>query len=260
MPTTCKGGDSCVSERSSGNNDEGRVCDAALPEMAVGMHVPLLMHTRDILFRVIFGADHDSVLEMVHASAVRLYSLTGCKCLAGMMNAIVSQRVLHGRSGAPSAEWGPMIFPLACEGSCVSAQGGGVPEHQRHQRAPDVLKALFFLFLNVDMVLKEYVCNPGSRDAFCAAMNIKPTPGGAALSGSSSAAGTRRQQQQQGAEDECMRKLHACKMMSTAPVEPARARSFFVVLHDKIVRAWLHDERLHATDLVQMVKEEYLVC
>ncbi len=39
--------------------------------------------------------------------------------------------------------------------------------------APDTVKALFFLFLNVDMVLKNYVCTPSSVDAFAEAMNIK---------------------------------------------------------------------------------------
>ena len=40
----------------------------------------------------------------------------------------------------------------------------------------------------------------------------------------------------------------------------AKARRFFTVLHDKIVRMWLQDERLNASDFMRMVKEEYLVC
>lgn len=47
---------------------------------------------------------------------------------------------------------------------------------------------------------------------------------------------------------------HACR-----PMDPAKGRRFFTVLRDSIIKLWMQDERLHASDLVQMVKEEYLV-
>jgi hypothetical protein len=49
-------------------------------------------------------------------------------------------------------------------------------------------------------------------------------------------------------------------MMGTRAMDPAKGRRFFAMLHDSIIKLWLQDERLHASDLVQMVKEEYLVC
>lgn len=42
-------------------------------------------------------------------------------------------------------------------------------------------------------------------------------------------------------------------------MDPAKGRRFFAVLHDSIIKLWMQDERLSASDLVQMVKEEYLV-
>ena len=47
--------------------------------------------------------------------------------------------------------------------------------------------------------------------------------------------------------------------MGTRAMDPAKARRFFTVLHDSIVKLWLQDERLQPSDLVQMVKGEYLV-
>ena len=80
-----------------------------------------------------------------------------------------------------------------------------------------------------------------------------------------------------------LQKLHAWKTMGMRGMDPAKARSFFTVLHDNIIYTWMQDERLHAGflcnlhpcflwcldvtgkcvsagDLLQMVKEEYLVC
>lgn len=98
----------------------------------------------------------------------------------------------------------------------------------------DTLKAMFFLFLNVDMVLKNYVCMPGSEEAFAAAMNAKA-----------------------GAEG--LTKLHAWSMVGTRPISAAKARNFFLELHRKVVKQWLQDERKTPRDLVDAVKEAYLV-
>ena len=186
----------------------------------------------DVIFHIIFGSDLETVLEFVHASAVRLYSITQCSFLVPMMDSIMAQRAArqqqqqHHHAGRCEAH-GFMMAPAASHG-------------------PDVLKALFFLFLNVDMVLKDYVCEPNNKRAFAAAMNIKW----------SSVVKSR----QQRSDEDLLERLHAWSMIGTLPMNAAKARRFFTVLHDDIVRTWLQDERLHASDLVRMVKEQYLIC
>jgi hypothetical protein len=89
------------------------------------------------------------------------------------------------------------------------------------------------------MVLKQYVCKPSCQSAYAAAMNISPE-------GSSVKAVS-------------IGKEHAWSMMGTKPLDPEKGKRFFTVLHDSIIKLWMQDDRLHASDLVQMVKEEYLV-
>jgi hypothetical protein len=180
-------------------------CQKGMDQSNMVVHASSQLHMHDVVFHVIFGSDLYCTLEFVRASAIRLHSLTQCQFLVSMMNSIMSQ---------------------PCHG-------------------PDAVRALFFLFLNVDMVLKEYVCNPSDKKAFAAAMNIKYRGGG----------GEQHRQQVK-----ALQKMHAWSMVGTRPMHDAKARRFFTVLHDKIVSTWLQDERLHASDLVRMVKEEYLVC
>lgn len=160
-----------------------------------------ILHTQqhDILFHTIFGCDAECIAEFVHASAVRLHCIVKCQFLAGMMDKII-----------------------------VNRQG------IRIEASLDMLKALFFLFLNVDMALKEYVCNTGSKAAFAAAMNMKQCDGR-------------------------LDKMHGWSMVGTRPIQPAKARGFFTALHDRLVKKWLQDERLTPTDFVKMVKDGYLV-
>lgn len=158
-------------------------------------------NAHDILFHVIFGHDLDTITEFVHASSVRLYTIVKCDFLASMMDNVM----LAGRSGGNT-----------------------------RATSADTLKALFFLLLNVDMVLKEYVCNPCSKPCFAAAMNVKPSCEG-------------------------VDRMHAWSMVGTRRIQPAKARGFFKVLHDRVVKKWMQDERLTPTDLVRMVKDEYLV-
>lgn len=164
------------------------------------MSVVLLQQhqAHDILFHTLFGSDMDAISEFVFASAVRLHAIVKCEFLAAMMDGVVTRR----------------------------------------EKGQDCIKALFFLFLNVDMVLKEYVCAPGSRAAFAAAMNIKLSPN---------------------SKDDGLEKLHAWSMVGTKQMDAAKARGFFRVLHDKLVKNWLQDERLTASDFVRMVRDEYLV-
>ena len=105
----------------------------------------------------------------------------------------------------------------------------------KHQRSPEVLKTLFFLFLNVDMPLKNYVCNPSDKELFAAAMNF---PSKSNLDG--------------------LDKLHAWSMVGVGKIGKEKAKLFFTVLHGKLVKTWLQDERLTPSDFVRMVREDYI--
>lgn len=201
-------------------------------QTAVVVHASSQLHMHDVIFHVIFGSDLYSILEFVRASAVRLHSITECQFLVAMMNSVIAQ-VTHQHSTT----------------ECFQRCG------------PDTVKALFFLFLNVDMVLKEYICNPTDRRAFAAAMNIRYRPArlGAATGGGGGSKGNKQQQEEE-QQHQALERMHAWSMIGTKPMNAAKGRRFFTVLHDKIVRMWLQDQRLHASDLVRMVKEEYLVC
>ena len=166
-----------------------------------------LLHGHDILFHIIFGYDTECIKEFVHASAVRLYSIVKCQFLAGMMDQVLDMR----RKSSSSQPRTTMVT--------VST---------------DMLKGVFFLLLNVDMVLKEYVCNPGSKAAFAAAMNVRPSCEG-------------------------LDKMHAWSMVGTKPIPACKARGFFKVLRDKVAKQWLQDERMTPADLERMVKDDYMV-
>ena len=182
------------------------------------------LHMHDVLFHVIFGCNTASIYELVHASAVRLHSITRCPFLASTMQTILQEAADANRQ--------------------VCLPGNTQASQQRTTaHGPDVIRALFFLFLNVDCVLKDYVCNPGNRKYFAAAMNIrKPL----ATSGTPDQA-------------QALAKLHSWSMLCTRPLDPGKARRFFYILRNSIVKVWMQDERLHASDLLQMIKEEYLV-
>lgn len=103
-----------------------------------------------------------------------------------------------------------------------------------HTKVPiDVLKTLFFLLLNVDMVLKEYVVDSASKAAFAAAMNVKPCTDG-------------------------LVKLHAWSMVGSRPMSTGKARNFFVALQKDVVKQWLQDERRTPRDFMEAVTQEYL--
>lgn len=116
----------------------------------------------------------------------------------------------------------------------------GMVQQMTAKRNADDVKALFFLLLNVDMVLKEYVCKPGCIKAFSAAMNIRKK-------GTDAAARAQ------------LEKMHAWSMMGMRALDPAKGTRFFTVLNGSLVKMWLQDERLLARDLLQMVRSEYLV-
>jgi hypothetical protein len=162
------------------------------------MSIPITYSMHDIIFHVIFGHDYDAILELVTASSARLNSICQCKYLQATMQAVTQAR--------------------------ASAQPVPI----------NVLKAMFFLFLNVDMVLKDYICNTSSKDCFAAAMNTK-----------------------RNAAD--LDKLHAWSMVATKQISPGKARNFFLALNQKLVKQWLQDERRGPMEFLQAVKDEYLV-
>ena len=199
-------------------------------------HASTQLHLHDVVFHVIFGSDISGIFELVHASAIRLHSITHCPFLSKMMNTVISER-----------------------NQCASLDSSAAFT----RFSADLVKALFFLFMNVDMVLKEYVCNPGCKKAFAAAMNAKRLDDSGCAPSASAAAGASASSTgaaSSGAQQSILHRTHAWSMMGTRPMDPAKARRFFAMLHDSIIKLWLQDERLHASDLVQMVKEEYLVC
>jgi len=188
--------------------------------MAAPVQASSQLSMHDIVFHVIFGSDTRSTLEFVHASAVRLHSITQCGFLSAMMDQIVRERDQQQQHH-------------------VHKNHHSQQQQQQHQAGPDIIKALFFLFLNVDMVLKNYVCTPSSVEAFAEAMNIRMP---------------NKQQRQQH-----LSRMHAWSMIGTRRMNAAKARRFFAALHDDVMRKWLQDERLNVGDLLRMVKDEYLV-
>lgn len=155
-------------------------------------HAVPSIQLHDILFHVLFGCDTEMMAEFVHAAGCRLYSLTGVNELARTLKEVVQNR-----------------------------NGIGV----------DRLRALFFLFLNMDMPLKEYVCDPGSVESFAAALNIPM--------------------------DEAVQR-HSYSMVGTKPLSKEKARRFVLEMRE-ICKAWLSKETSTCSDFVGIVRQEYLV-
>lgn len=90
----------------------------------------------------------------------------------------------------------------------------------------DKIRALFFLILNVDMPIKEYICDPHNKDLYAAAVGIRV---------------------------EEVDEKHSYSVLGTKPIEKEKARRFMLELND-LVRAWLSNEALNHSDLVAKVK------
>ena len=157
-----------------------------------------MVASHDILFHTLYGGDLRLVFEFVYAMACRLYSLTECHALRENM-----QRIIDARDG-PNA---PAINQLL---------------------------SLFFLFLNVDMPMKEYVCDPQDIQKFAAALNLAPN------------------------DNEHVRQRHSYSMIATKPISHAKARIFFRSLKN-LAQMWLSNEQLGCADFVYQVRQEYLV-
>lgn len=156
------------------------------------------------------------MIDMIQASASRLYSITGCEDVKMMVQGVALNRESVGE---------------------------------------DRLKSLFFLLLNVDMPLKEYICDPTDLNLYAAAHNLHHQ------------LAQRRQQQQQNATPRgiadastggIVEQRHQLACINTGGMQPDKARAFLVMLK-RVVNAWLCNEDLTCADLVQEVKQEYLV-
>jgi hypothetical protein len=151
-------------------------------------------HKHDILFHVIYGNDEKMIVDFIRAGASRLYSLTGCDELNKMVGEIV---------------------------------------YNTSQVGINKIRALFFIILNVDMPLKEYICEPNSLDLYAIALGIPKNSNDINL-------------------------MHSYSMIGTKPMDHGKARRFMLELGD-IIRSWLSNETLTLSDLATKVKEEYLV-
>tara|TARA_Y100000389_G_C17171066_1_gene369176 strand:- start:46 stop:513 length:468 start_codon:yes stop_codon:yes gene_type:complete len=148
--------------------------------------------SKDVLFHVLYGDDMQSVREMCHVIAQRLYSITNCKELVDSMN-----KVMKGQGDV----------------------------------APDQLRAFFFMLLNMDVYMKEWMCKIDDEKLFAKAFIVK---------------------------EEDVRKLHAYSLVGTNNMCRGKALLFFTSLR-KIVQDWMSVEMLTACNFVERVKEEYLV-
>lgn len=147
-----------------------------------------------MLFHLVYGEDKYAMMEFIFASAQRLYSLTE--------NAILSRTIL-----------------------CMTQQVEAISLQQ--------VRVMFFLLLNVDMVLKEYVCDTQNHALLAAALNITDV----------SQVTTKQSYAMTGA-----RQADATKL-----------ESFFLKMSREIIPLWLQNQGLGINDLVTTLREEYLV-
>jgi hypothetical protein len=94
-------------------------------------------------------------------------------------------------------------------------------------------RAMFFLLLNVDMTLKEYVSDTQNKQRLAAALNLATT-----------------------SEVTCK---HAYVMTGAKTSDPPKLESFFTKLSHEIVPKWLQNESLTTNDFVHTIREEYVV-
>jgi hypothetical protein len=94
-------------------------------------------------------------------------------------------------------------------------------------------RAMFFLLLNVDMPLKEYVCDTQNKERLAVALNLTTV---------SEATGK-----------------HAYAMTGARTPDCPKLESFFVKLSSDIVPKWLQNQSLSINDFVHTIRNEYIV-
>lgn len=163
---------------------------------------------KDILFHVLYGDDRQLITEMNHCMARRLYDITQCKCIVTMMNLVID--------GA----------------ACETEKGGARLPVSLH-----TLQAMFFVFLNVDVLFKEYLCDIRNREMFAAVMCVAHSDKG---------------------REEHLEEAHKYFMVGCTDLQPAKGARFFTSLR-KIVKQWMSMENMSKGDFVDLIKNEYLV-
>jgi len=97
----------------------------------------------------------------------------------------------------------------------------------------DKLRALFFLLLNVDIQLKTFVSNTSSEELLSDAMNLK---GG------------------------IVKNTGLLEMCGSSQPSSEKLRSFFKILHAKIVPEWTQNQFCTYSDLSREIQQAYIVC
>jgi hypothetical protein len=133
------------------------------------------------------------MMEFIHTSAQRLFSLTN--------NQMLSETIFH-----------VMNTPQS-----VSLQQS---------------RALFFLLLNVDMTMKEYISNTRDRDLLAKALNIPWSE---------------------------IASKQAYVMTGSHKADKAKLHSFVLKLSHDIIPSWMQNQGLTFNDLVETIREEYII-
>lgn len=150
------------------------------------------VNSKDIIFHVLFGSDYKLISDFVVASAQRLYDISRNTLLHSTMSSFVKE----------------IDKPI--------------PTH---------VKLLFFIFMNMDMVLKEYVCDPMNPKLYAAALNVPVSS---------------------------ISTNHALSVIGTQPMALASARGFMIRLRC-VIQDWLSNEEIQKIDLFNMIREEYIM-
>jgi hypothetical protein len=146
-----------------------------------------------MLFHMVYGDNRLVIMEFIHASAQRLYSLTS--------NEKLSETIFHAMNTSES----------------MSLQKS---------------RALFFLLLNVDMPIKEYLADTCDKGLLAKALN---TP----------------------LSDIASRQSYV--MIGAHTADKAKLHSFFLKLSHDIIPNWMQNQGLTFNDLVDTIREEYII-
>ena len=102
-----------------------------------------------------------------------------------------------------------------------------------HKWSNDRLRALFFLLLNVDMELKDFVSDVSREELLSNAMNLR---------------------------GEMVKNHELLEMCGSAQASPEKLRSFFTKLHAEIVPGWTQNQYLTCSDLARQIQQAYIIC
>lgn len=146
----------------------------------------------ELLFHVLYGNNQAAMTSFIIGSCQRLYTLSGNEKLLRLQADLASCAV-----------------PIA----------------------PDRLRAMFFLFLNVDPVLKDFLTDSSNAnklaECFCTTSELN-------------------------------RNTEALMMLQSKQATPGKLRNFFTTLHRDIAPRWLQNTQAGEALLVKICREEYL--